>query len=146
MQYSSVINGTTGIHCTNENNLDVRQWCPSDKIVGPKRSYAIQQNDDLQSQKDGSAVQIKPQKVKLVLRLGEEFLLPFQYRQAENYPVDLYYIMDLSASMEDHREKLALLGGKLAEEMRNLTSNFRLGFGSFVDKTDMPFISTVPSK
>jgi integrin beta 1 len=33
--------------------------------------------------------------------------LPFQYAQAEDYPVDLYYIMDLSASMEEHREKLA---------------------------------------
>ncbi|KAF5269170.1 hypothetical protein FQR65_LT02470 [Abscondita terminalis] len=54
--------------------------------------------------------------------------------------------MDLSASMEDHREKLGKLGGKLAETMRNLTNNFRLGFGSFVDKTDMPFISTVPTK
>ncbi|PNJ05809.1 ITGB5 isoform 5, partial [Pongo abelii] len=36
------------------------------------------------------------------------------------------------------------LGTKLAEEMRKLTSNFRLGFGSFVDKDISPFSYTAP--
>lgn len=143
--YASISNGTTPIHCVNK-DIDKQTWCSESKIVDPKRIYIIDKNDRLQSHKDGTATQIGPQKVRLTLRKGEEFMLPFQYRQAENYPVDLYYIMDLSASMEEHREKLAKLGGKLAETMRNLTSNFRLGFGSFVDKTDMPFISTVPAK
>lgn len=91
-------------------------------------------------------MQIRPQRVKISLRVGEEFVLPFQYRKAENYPVDLYYIMDLSASMDTHKKKLATLGEKLAEAMVSLTSNFRIGFGSFVDKTDMPFISTSPQR
>ena len=34
----------------------------------------------------------------------------------------------------------------LAETMQNITSNFRLGFGSFVDKVVMPYVSTVPRK
>lgn len=84
--------------------------------------------------------------MKVRLRKGEEVKLNFQYAQASNYPVDLYYLMDLSASMETHREKLAKLGNKLAETMRNITSNFKLGFGSFVDKVDLPFTSTVPEK
>ena len=63
-----------------------------------------------------------------------------------DYPVDLYYLMDLSKSMEDDKEKLSALGDLLAETMQNLTSNFRLGFGSFVDKTVMPYVSTVPQK
>ena len=32
------------------------------------------------------------------------------FRQAENYPVDLYFVMDLSKSMEDDKKKLATLG------------------------------------
>lgn len=68
------------------------------------------------------------------------------YTQAEDYPVDLYYLMDLSKSMEDDKEKLSLLGNLLAESMQNITSNFRLGFGSFVDKVVMPYVSTVPQK
>ena len=54
--------------------------------------------------------------------------------------------MDLSKSMEDDKDKLGLLGNKLAKEMQMITKNFRLGFGSFVDKTVMPYISTVESK
>ena len=33
-----------------------------------------------------------------------------------------------------------------AEEMSGITENFRLGFGSFVDKVVMPYVSTAPSK
>jgi len=68
------------------------------------------------------------------------------YAQAEDYPVDLYYLMDLSNSMEDDKEKLSALGNLLAESMRNITSNFRLGFGSFVDKVVMPYVNTMPKK
>lgn len=69
-----------------------------------------------------------------------------EFKQAEDYPVDLYYLMDLSNSMKDDKEKLALLGDLLAEEMGRITTNFRLGFGSFVDKVVMPYVNTVPEK
>ena len=42
--------------------------------------------------------------------------------------MDLYYLMDLSKSMEDDKEKLSALGDLLAETMQNITSNFRLEF------------------
>jgi len=38
-----------------------------------------------------------------------------QFRQAENYPVDLYYVMDMSNSMKDDKERLALLGDLLGQ-------------------------------
>lgn len=76
----------------------------------------------------------------------QEHRLNIQYSQAQDYPVDLYYLMDLSKSMEDDKEKLSLLGAQLSETMQNITSNFRLGFGSFVDKVLMPYVSTVPKK
>ena len=72
--------------------------------------------------------------------------MKIDYSQAEDYPVDLYYLMDLSKSMEDDKEKLSKLGDLLSDTMRNITSNFRLGFGSFVDKVLMPYVSTVPKK
>lgn len=74
------------------------------------------------------------------------FPLYVDFKQAEDYPVDLYYLMDLSNSMKDDKEKLALLGDLLAAEMGKITSNFRLGFGSFVDKVVMPYVNTVPEK
>lgn len=78
--------------------------------------------------------------------LDEPFDLDLKYARAEDYPVDLYYLMDLSKSMEDDKDKLSDLGDLLAESMQNITSNFRLGFGSFVDKIVMPYVSTVPKK
>lgn len=79
-------------------------------------------------------------------RAGEEYRITVKYSQAEDYPVDLYYLMDLSASMEKYRDQLSRLGLQLAEAMRNLTSNFRIGFGSFVDKVILPMTNTQPDK
>lgn len=64
-----------------------------------------------------------------------------KFTQAEDYPVDLYFLMDLSNSMENDKDNLASLGKSLADTMRNLTRQFRLGFGSFVDKDAIPFVS-----
>jgi integrin beta 1 len=66
------------------------------------------------------------------------------YQLAEDYPVDLYFLMDLSNSMDVHKDKLSKLGQLLANSMRNITKNFRLGFGSFVEKETLPFVNTAP--
>ncbi|XP_050510420.1 integrin beta-PS isoform X2 [Diabrotica virgifera virgifera] len=89
---------------------------------------------------------MKPQRVQISLRKGEKVDLKFQFKNAENYPVDLYYLMDLSKSMESYKTKLAELGNELAKQMRIITTKFRLGFGSFIDKRDLPYVSTVPSR
>lgn len=70
--------------------------------------------------------------------------MKIKYKQALGYPVDLYFLMDLSFSMERHRDNLSGLGQALSEAMRSITSNFRLGFGSFVDKYILPMTSTQP--
>ncbi|KAK8383508.1 hypothetical protein O3P69_015754 [Scylla paramamosain] len=48
--------------------------------------------------------------------------------------------------MKDDKDSLSMLGIELATEMDKITRNFKLGFGSFVDKTVMPYVSTVPQK
>ncbi|XP_014209848.1 integrin beta-PS isoform X2 [Copidosoma floridanum] len=90
------------------------------------------------------AVQLYPQEINLKLRINEAQKIKIEYAQAEDYPVDLYYLMDLSNSMKDDKQKLSDLGQLLVESMSNITSNFRLGFGSFVDKVVMPYVSMVP--
>ncbi|KAF5304468.1 hypothetical protein FQA39_LY09664 [Lamprigera yunnana] len=144
LPYLSIANEPLSVHCANR-DIERSTWCDPDNIVDPQNVFVIVENKALQTGKDGSVVQIAPQKVKVTLRKGEKFELPFQYRVAENYPVDLYYIMDLSASMVEHKEKLGMLGETLSETMRNLTNDFQIGFGSFVDKVDLPFTNTAPS-
>lgn len=62
-------------------------------------------------------------------------------QHTEDYPVDIYYLMDLSASMADDLQTIKDLGSSLSKEMANLTSKFRMGFGSFVEKPLLPFIT-----
>ncbi|XP_057329990.1 integrin beta-PS-like isoform X1 [Microplitis mediator] len=123
-------------------------WCPGDSslIVNDTSSIIIEKDIPLSSVKSKEPVQIRPQKIKLRLRKGEEYRFKIKYTQAEDYPVDMYYLMDLSASMQPYRQHLSELGANLASVMRNLTSNFRLGFGSFVDKVTLPMTDTQPIK
>lgn len=67
-----------------------------------------------------------------------------QVRQVEDYPVDIYYLMDLSYSMKDDLGSIQNLGTKLASQMRKLTSNLRIGFGAFVDKPVSPYMYISP--
>ncbi|XP_043256533.1 integrin beta-PS-like isoform X1 [Colletes gigas] len=122
------------------------RWCPHIDVVDDANSMKVIENRTLSSKKGTNPVQVQPQKISLKLRRGEEYRVTVKYSQADDYPVDLYYLMDLSFSMMEHRNRLSELGFKLAEAMRKLTSNFRLGFGSFVDKVVMPMTNVQPEK
>ena len=89
-------------------------------------------------------VQISPQHVRLKLRPNLTSKLTFEVAQAKQYPVDLYYLMDLSNSMSDDKETIVKMGQELVFAVQNITRDFQIGFGSFVDKEVMPFISLVP--
>lgn len=71
---------------------------------------------------------------------GSQLTFQVKIKQTEDYPVDMYYLMDLSASMIDDLEQIKDLGSSLSREMAILTSKFRMGFGSFVEKPTLPFI------
>ncbi|XP_013782118.1 integrin beta-PS-like [Limulus polyphemus] len=139
-------NFESNYRCDLEVNLKGK--CNESKIVKPENEIKKIKDEQLSNKGalEGEAVQINPQRVHLKLRPNMPFKLEIKCRQAVDYPVDLYYVMDLSKSMEDDKDKLASLGGLLAEEMGKITKNFRLGFGSFVDKIALPFVSTYPSK
>uniref|UniRef100_A0A673B8I4 Integrin beta n=1 Tax=Sphaeramia orbicularis TaxID=375764 RepID=A0A673B8I4_9TELE len=125
-----------------------KRGCDVQFIEYPKSSISILQSRPLSSKGSGwtpyDVVQIMPQQISLSLRPGEQTWFGLQVRQVEDYPVDLYYLMDLSLSMKDDLHTIRNLGTKLAQEMGKLTSNFRLGFGSFVDKNVSPFSYTAP--
>ncbi|XP_036377350.1 integrin beta-1-like [Megalops cyprinoides] len=87
-------------------------------------------------------IQLQPQEVLMRLRPGEPQTFEVKFKRVEDYPIDLYYLMDLSFSMEDDLPNVKKLGTDLMEEMKNITQDFRMGFGAFVDKTVLPFVST----
>ncbi|XP_051814681.1 integrin beta-5 [Acanthochromis polyacanthus] len=124
----------------------LKRGCENRFIEFPSSRTSILESRPLSSEGSGwtqyDVVQIMPQKISLSLRPGGQTWFGLQVRQVEDYPVDLYYLMDLSLSMKDDLDTIRNLGTKLAQEMGKLTSNFRLGFGSFVDKNMSPFSYT----
>lgn len=122
--------------------LEGDYWCRIADVIDTVNSMVLVEDRPLSSTKGTDPVQVQPQRIQLNLRRGEEYRLTLKYSQADDYPVDLYYLMDLSASMDKHKDELSELGFQLAEAMRRLTSNFHLGFGSFVDKVTLPMTDT----
>ena len=53
---------------------------------------------------------------------------------------------DFLLSRSNHIDSKSLLHIISAESMSEITTNFRLGFGSFVDKKTMPYVSMIPEK
>ncbi|XP_076272322.1 integrin beta-nu-like isoform X1 [Rhynchophorus ferrugineus] len=88
--------------------------------------------------------QISPQSYKVVLRKDETLKLTVTYQAERDYPLELYYLTDLSYSMRDYVETLKSLGDKLRTSLSSLTKNYKLAYGSFLDKPGMPFTLTDP--
>lgn len=125
----------------------ISQRCDEKYVIAPEPKPNFISNLTVQDAKDGGeAIQVSPQEMSIAIRPRTPYKFQLSYKQAANYPVDLYFVMDLSQSMKDDKDKLAGLGDKIAENMNRITKNFRLGFGSFVDKKTMPYVSTIPSK
>ncbi|KAK7082572.1 Integrin beta-1 [Halocaridina rubra] len=141
----------TASHCISTQTSNVQSICEPGSLENPSNNQSITEDrplsrsDNLQSAHE-TIVQLKPQKIKLQLRKGTTEKIALTYRQAVGYPIDLYYLMDLSYSMKDDQEQLAQLGSRLTSTLKNLTTFYTIGFGSFVDKVIMPFVDMHPSK
>ncbi|XP_056656505.1 integrin beta-8 isoform X2 [Monodelphis domestica] len=90
--------------------------------------------------------QVTPGEVFIQLRPGAEASFMLKIQPLQKYPVDLYYLVDVSASMHNNIEKLNSVGNDLSQKMASFSHDFRLGFGSYVDKTVSPYISIHPGR
>ena len=91
-------------------------------------------------------IQIRPQRIRAVLRPGESITFTATVKPAPNFPLDLYYLMDLSHSMRDDLNNLRGLSAEIANSIRSISNDSQLGFGSFVDKPVSPYIETTPER
>ncbi|XP_076062859.1 integrin beta-PS-like isoform X2 [Oratosquilla oratoria] len=140
-------------HCF-PTSLNLTSLCQEGQAMNPCNSMRKMKDEPLsdvntdKSSETGNAdfVQLRPQHVHLQLKKGKPFNISLKYRRIKDYPVDLYFLMDLSRSMKRDKKNIAALGSKLAQTMRKMTSQFRLGFGSFVDKLALPFMSMATEK
>ncbi|XP_059804919.1 integrin beta-4 isoform X2 [Hypanus sabinus] len=113
-------------------------------IVTMKSSMKIQQAIKIDTSQ--KRTQISPQRVSMTLRAGEERTLDFEVFQPQEAPVDLYFLMDFSNSMEDDLDNLKKLGLQLADVVKNMSNDYTIGFGKFVDKVTVPQTDMRPSR
>ncbi|KAG7258094.1 hypothetical protein CRUP_022635, partial [Coryphaenoides rupestris] len=88
-----------------------RRRCDKDNQFNPDTKPQELMNKEL-SNSPGNEVQLKPQNIRIPLRLG--------------YPIDLYYLMDLSFSMADDLDTIKKLSQDIIETLRGFTKNIRI--------------------
>ena len=117
--------------------------CKGEKIIPWNNERKEQDNigklDLVRNNDINSTIQLKPQKVSIELSPQQEVRVPISYKRSGDYPMDLYYLMDLSCTMKENKKLLGEIGKDLKNAMSNITKNPRFGFGSYVDKPVMPY-------
>ncbi|KAM4700876.1 integrin beta-7 isoform 1-T3 [Discoglossus pictus] len=125
----------------------LQRGCDEEHIINPQGSINVMKNTPLSdSAEEETVTQLAPQRLHLKLRPGEQKGFRIKFKRAEGYPIDLYYLMDLSYSMKDDLENVKKLGSDIQKALQDVTKSVRIGFGSFVDKTVLPYVSTVKSQ
>ena len=81
---------------------------------------------------------ISPQSVKLTTSPNHEAKVNFSVELAD-VPVDIYFLMDLSDSMEKSKQNLFNTASAISDRVQKLTRDAQFGFGSFSDKPTPPF-------
>ncbi|XP_076855858.1 integrin beta-3b isoform X2 [Brachyhypopomus gauderio] len=139
------LNSSGASRCDLRRNL-IEAGCKKGALENPTSQLLVKENRPLSDKASGATdvTQIQPQKLHITLRPDDSQHFTLQVRQVEDYPVDLYYLMDLSFSMKDDLSQLVILGKRLAEEMSKTTSNLCMGFGAFVDKPLSPYMYISP--
>uniref|UniRef100_A0A670IB52 Integrin beta n=1 Tax=Podarcis muralis TaxID=64176 RepID=A0A670IB52_PODMU len=90
--------------------------------------------------------QVSPQNIAMKLRAGEEASFDVDVFEPSESPVDLYILMDFSYSMRDDLDNLKTMGQQLANFLTQLTSDYTIGFGKFVDKVTAPQTDMRPER
>ncbi|XP_042282583.1 integrin beta-2 [Thunnus maccoyii] len=125
----------------------LERGCEVEEIISPENNINTVKNDPLTTSFDKQEpVQLSPQKIRLKLRPGLPSAFNVSFKRVQGYPVDLYYLMDLSYSMKDDLENVKELGQDLFKALKTITNYAKIGFGAFVDKTVLPYTNTNKEK
>ena len=69
---------------------------------------------------------------------NKEAEVKFKVRLLDN-PLDLYFLMDFTSSMNSTVDQLYDVSQELGEHIKGLSSEYQVGFGTYVDKCVPPF-------
>ena len=132
--FSCIWCSTPGLaHCFAQHDTEKLLAC--EDVVNPESQVNITELplDDFH--------QVSVESVQMKLRVGETQNFTASVRSAENFPLDLYMLMDFSRSFDDDLEFARDTAGDIVSTLQNVTSQFRVGFGKFTDKPAPPYTS-----
>uniref|UniRef100_A0A674NUV0 Integrin beta n=1 Tax=Takifugu rubripes TaxID=31033 RepID=A0A674NUV0_TAKRU len=90
--------------------------------------------------------QVSPQLMSMSFLPGEEKMVDVEVFAPTKGPLDLYILMDFSNSMSDDLDNLKRMGKELASLVEQLSDDYTIGFGKFVDKVIEPQTDMRPAK
>ncbi|XP_075850869.1 integrin beta-4 isoform X2 [Microcebus murinus] len=118
--------------------------CRHESVVVMESSFQILEESQIDINLQRS--QVSPQSLRVRLRPGEEQHFELEVFEPKESPVDLYILMDFSNSMSDDLDNLKQMGQNLARVLSDLTRDYTIGFGKFVDKVTVPQTDMRPEK
>ncbi|XP_048065196.1 integrin beta-4 isoform X4 [Megalobrama amblycephala] len=114
------------------------------RMVTIESSRKIEQNVQINQALKYS--QVAPQLMHMTLLPGEEKEVEMEVFEPARGPLDLYILMDFSNSMSDDLDNLKKMGKELADLVGDLSDDYTIGFGKFVDKVTEPQTDMRPAK
>ncbi|KAK9970945.1 hypothetical protein ABG768_026847 [Culter alburnus] len=114
------------------------------RMVTIESSSKIEQNMQINQALKYS--QVAPQLMHMTLLPGEEKEVEMEVFEPARGPLDLYILMDFSNSMSDDLDNLKKMGKELADLVGDLSDDYTIGFGKFVDKVTEPQTDMRPAK
>ncbi|XP_051759499.1 integrin beta-4 isoform X2 [Ctenopharyngodon idella] len=114
------------------------------RMVTAESSRKIEQNVEINQSLKYS--QVAPQLMHMTFLPGEEKEVEMEVFEPGRGPLDLYILMDFSNSMSDDLDNLKKMGKELADLVGDLSDDYTIGFGKFVDKVTEPQTDMRPAK
>ena len=90
--------------------------------------------------------QMFPFRYRVQIRPLDTINLRIKYKQLVDYPVDLYFLLDNSFTMDKYKEQLVKITEDLSRRLQEITKDYTIGYGSFVDKPLAPFTEPYQDK
>jgi integrin beta 6/protocadherin alpha len=87
--------------------------------------------------------QVSLEYINIKLRMGEPVTFNVTVKASNDFPLDLYILMDNSASFSIFLNTFKSLASTLPLSLQNISSSAQYGFGMFVDKPTPPYTSQI---
>uniref|UniRef100_A0A3Q2ZHU6 Integrin beta n=1 Tax=Kryptolebias marmoratus TaxID=37003 RepID=A0A3Q2ZHU6_KRYMA len=140
---SEEVRAFNGPRCDMYNNI-LAHGCSEAAVIKAESSMEITKVRKINMNIQQS--QVSPQSASMTFLPGEEKFMDVEVFAPTKGPLDLYILMDFSNSMKDDLENLKKMGNILATLGKNVSNDYKIGFGKFVDKVIEPQTDMRPSK